>query len=84
MAKVTHNQILSLFSPAELSVSSANSQKRSLDINNCVPSMARYCGRSIRDPLFSYSLAKISHDLTCGDLKHLLSARRFLRKQEIR
>ena len=79
---VSRNQILSSFFARELSASSVNSQRRSLDIVNCLPYMARYCGRSIRDPSFSYSLAKISHDLTFGDSKCTRSARRSSPQQE--
>jgi hypothetical protein len=81
MAKASRNRTPSWFSPAELSVSSVNSQKLSLDIANCVPSMARYCGRSIRDPSFSFSLARISLGLSFPELKLDLFERRYLRQR---
>jgi hypothetical protein len=80
MAEDMRNRTPILSSKAGSSASSVSSQKPSQDIASCKLSIAHCYARSISDPSFSFSLAKISHDLTYGEWKREASERRYSRQ----
>ena len=80
MALAMRKQIATLSSTPESSASSASSQKPLRDTPSLKSSTNHSFKRSMRDPSFSYSLAKISHDLTYGELKPIHFAKRSWRR----
>jgi hypothetical protein len=67
MARAMRSQIATLSSKVESSALSASLQRPLEGIANCKRSTPLSYARSIKDPLFSFSLARISLGLTCGD-----------------
>ena len=82
MARAMRSQIPTSCLKAESSALSVSSRKPSLVTPSLRSSTNRSLRRSTPDPLFSFSLARISLGLTCGEVKLLHSVKPSSREQE--
>ena len=80
MASATRKQTPILYSEAGSFSLSASSQRPLRATPSLKSSTSRFSPRSTPDPLFSFSLAKISHDLTFGEWKSIPSERHYSRQ----